>query len=189
MPEEPYWESLFDIPAILSWMELDRGQSVAELGCGYGTFTVPIAKAVEGVVYAFDIDPVMLARTRERAASLRVEYLERDVRADGFGVRADRVLLFNILHCDDPVGLLKQAAEALDLGGQIHVIHWQHRHTPRGPDLAIRPTPQQVIDWSSEARLELAGEVRELPPWHYGIKLHRGPACSGSANAVPSNAD
>ncbi|QDV74451.1 class I SAM-dependent methyltransferase [Botrimarina mediterranea] len=175
MPEETYWESLFDIPAILAWMNLDHRHSVAELGCGFGTFTIPIAKAIDGVVHAFDIDPVMLARTSERAASLRVECRERDVLADGFGVRADRVLLFNILHCDHPVRLLRLAAEALNLEGQIHVIHWQHRDTPRGPDLSIRPAPQQVIEWASEAGLSPVEEARELPPWHYGIKLRNRP--------------
>jgi SAM-dependent methyltransferase len=173
MPEETYWESLFDIPAILAWMDLSPTHSVAELGCGYGTFTVPIASAIEGVVYAFDIDPAMLARTREREATRRVECRRRDVLADGFGVRADRVLLFNILHCDNPIGLLMEAAEALTTDGQVHVIHWQHRDTPRGPDLAIRPKPHQVIEWASEAGLTPVEAVRELPPWHYGIKLRR----------------
>lgn len=174
MPEETYWESLFDIPAILAWMDLSPTHSVAELGCVYGTFTVPIASAIDGVVYAFDIDPAMLARTRERAATRRVECRRRDVLMDGFGVRADRVLLFNILHCDNPIGLLTVAAEALTADGQINVIHWQHRDTPRGPDLAIRPKPHQVIEWASETGLAPVEEVRELPPWHYGIKLRRG---------------
>lgn len=37
MPEEPYWEALFDVKLILDRLEIDgRLKNVVELGCGYG---------------------------------------------------------------------------------------------------------------------------------------------------------
>ncbi|NQU11895.1 class I SAM-dependent methyltransferase, partial [bacterium] len=40
MPEEAYWESLFDVPLILDRLGMDaRLGDVVEFGCGYGTFT------------------------------------------------------------------------------------------------------------------------------------------------------
>jgi hypothetical protein len=40
MPEEEYWESLFNVELILDRMGIDTTmRDVAELGCGYGTFT------------------------------------------------------------------------------------------------------------------------------------------------------
>ncbi len=110
MPDESYWESLFDVPLILSRLGIDRFQDVAELGCGYGTFTVPIAKAISGTVYTCDVDPAMIDRTQERAASLRVICEQRDVMEVGFGRQVDAVLMFNILHCEQPVRLLRHAA-------------------------------------------------------------------------------
>jgi hypothetical protein len=45
MPEEAYWNSLFDIPLIVKWLNVDtRIEPIVEIGCGYGTFTVPVAK-------------------------------------------------------------------------------------------------------------------------------------------------
>ena len=41
---------------------------VAEFGCGYGTFTIPAGPRSRGTVYAYDIDPEMVAATGERAA-------------------------------------------------------------------------------------------------------------------------
>src|SRR5918994_2539793 len=102
MPDEAYWESLFDVPLILSRLGVDRFHDVAELGCGYGTFTVPIAKAISGTLYTFDVDPAMIARTRERAVGLPIVCEQRDVMASGFGILVDCVLLFNILHCEQP---------------------------------------------------------------------------------------
>jgi SAM-dependent methyltransferase len=117
MPDESDWESLFDVPLILSRLGIGKCHDVAELGCGYGTFTVPIAKSISGTLYAFDIDPDMVFRTKERATSLPLACEQRDVMELGFGVTVDAVLLFNILHCEHPVELLCHAANALYVGG------------------------------------------------------------------------
>ena len=40
MPEECYWETLFNVELILNRLEInERHRDVVELGCGYGTFT------------------------------------------------------------------------------------------------------------------------------------------------------
>jgi SAM-dependent methyltransferase len=171
MPDESYWESLFDVPLILSKLGIDKFCDVAELGCGYGTFSIPVEKAIAGTLYTFDIDVKMVARTIERGAGLRIEANVRDVMELGFGVNVDAVLLFNILHCDEPVKLLRHASNAIDKQGEILVIHWRHDIlTPRGPANDIRPTPAQIVSWASEAGLN-ASETIDLPPWHYGMTL------------------
>ena len=156
MPEEAYWETLFDVPVILDRLDLAGCGDVAELGCGYGTFTVPIAQVSGGTVWTFDVDPAMLARTRERAAGLPIVCEHRDVMAEGFGVHVDCVLLFNILHCEHPIELLRHATKALNDGG---------------PSLDIRPRPEQLIQWAGEVDLEPIGGVIDLPPWHYGLRF------------------
>jgi SAM-dependent methyltransferase len=171
MPDEEYWESLFDVPLILSRLGIENCHDVAELGCGYGTFAIPIAKSISGTLYTFDVDPAMLARTRQRAAGLPIDCAHRDIMASGFGVYVDAVLLFNILHCERPVDLLRHAANALLVGGHVLVIHWRYDETPRGPDLSIRPRPEQIIEWARDADLEPVGDVIDLPPWHYGIRF------------------
>lgn len=171
MPDEVYWESLFDVPLILSRLGIDRFHNVAELGCGYGTFSVPIAKSISGTLYTFDVDPKMVARTRARANGLPLVCEMRDVMESEFGVNVDAVLLFNILHCDHPIDLLRHAANALNDGGQVLVIHWRFGETPRGPSLDIRPRPEQIIQWAADADLHPMGDVIDLPPWHYGINF------------------
>jgi len=171
MPDESHWESLFDVPLILSRLGVDQLHDVAEFGCGYGTFTVPVASAISGALYAFDIDPAMVARTRARAVGLPVICEQRDVMESGFGVEVDAVLLFNILHGERPVLLLRHAVNALYVGGQVLVIHWRHGETPHGPSLDIRPRPEQIIAWAADADLEPTGDVVDLPPWHYGLRF------------------
>lgn len=185
MPDERHWESLFDVPLILSRLDIGRFHDVAELGCGYGTFTVPIAKAISGTVYTFDVEPEMIARTNERAAGLRVVCDQRDVMESGFGVQVDAVLLFNILHCEQPLSLLRRAASALQPGGEVLVIHWRYGETPRGPNLDIRPRPEQIAEWAEHAGLKSVGHVIDLPPWHYGLRFAKAQAVNPQTKCGP----
>lgn len=169
MPEEAFWESLFDVPLVLARLDVDRFHDVAELGCGYGTFTIPVAHAIGGTLYTFDVDPAMIARTTVRSAGLRVVCSERDVMESGFGVAVDAVLLFNILHGERPVDLLRHAAAAAP---SVLAIHWRYSQTPRGPSLDIRPRPHQIAAWAQAAGLRASPAI-DLPPWHYGLELTR----------------
>lgn len=183
MPEETYWETLLDVPLILEGLGLSGLiGDVAELGCGYGTFTVPIARSIQGTLLALDVDPNMISRTRRRAEAARLGNVVcelRDVMQDGFGVETDSheaALLFNILHCEHPRALLREAARIVRPGGWVLVIHWRHDPaTPRGPALDIRPRPEQIMEWacSQLIGMELEGGVIDLPPWHYGLRFRR----------------
>lgn len=178
MPEEIYWESLFDIPLILDRLKIDRTvEHVAELGCGYGSFTLPVARRIQGVLFTFDIERAMVDRTLARASVEGVSNINatvRDVLATGFGLETeccDTVLLFNILHFPEPQNLMAETARLVRPGGRVLVIHWRSDiPTPRGPALEVRPRYNQVCDWATEARL-VAGSVLHLPPWHYGVVL------------------
>ncbi len=182
MPEEAYWETLFDVPLILDRLGVDaRLRDVVEFGCGYGTFTIPLAKRISGTVTTFDIDEAMIERTRQRAAAAgayNVVYVVRDVFAEGFGSEAgckDACLLFNILHCEEPVKLLAEAARVVRSGGAVLVIHWRYDpSTPRGPNMGVRPRPANIIEWAEQTGLlEAEGATIDLPPWHYGLRLRR----------------
>jgi len=186
MPPQEYWESLLDVPLILDRCAVGRHTSkVVELGCGYGTFTVPLAKRISGWVHAIDIDPQMTEITRRRAieAGLSNVHVEvRDVFDRGFGMEeasTDVVLLFNILHGEHPIDILREAARILRPGGRIAVIHWRTDiPTPRGPSADIRPDARQVTTWATETHLLSAdGEAFDLPPWHYGLTLLRTGRC------------
>jgi SAM-dependent methyltransferase len=180
MPEEAYWESLLDVPLILDRLGIDGTlRNVVELGCGYGTFTLPVARRISGIIETIDIDPAMVERTRQRAQEAGLTNLvcrQGDVLTDGFGGvpdERDACLLFNILHGEEPVRLLAEAARAVHSGGWVFVIHWRFDlATPRGPNLDVRPRPEQILDWASKtALLEPVGPVLDLPPWHYGLRL------------------
>src|SRR5215212_9264687 len=101
---------------------------VVEFGCGYGTFTIPAAKLTTGRVIALDIEPDMVAETLRKAQAARlsnVAGLVRDFIADGCAIpdgQAARAMLFNILHVENPVRLLREAYRILAPAGEVAMI-------------------------------------------------------------------
>ncbi len=149
MPPLEQWEALFDVRLILDRFALSG--EIAELGSGYGTFTLPLARRTSGVVHAIDIDPAMIRIVQERASAEQITNIDlqcRDVAAAGYGLKdasCDACLLFNILHCESPVELIRESARILRPGGALAVIHWRTDiETPRGPPSEIRPTAAMV---------------------------------------------
>lgn len=183
MPAEDYWESFFDADCIIRNLDCAKqgNESVVELGCGYGTFTIPVAKRTSGIVHAFDIEANMVDVVRRKAIEgglKNVQAVQRDFAVNGTGLAdasVDHVMVYNLLHLEEPVRLLTEAFRNLRPGGQVSIIHWKYDpSTPRGPSMSIRPRPEQCRAWAEEAGFEW---VRDKDftccCHHYGLLLRR----------------
>jgi ubiquinone/menaquinone biosynthesis C-methylase UbiE len=178
MPERDMWEKYFNPKNILATLGINSAMGdVAEFGCGYGTFTIPAAKIINGNIYALDIEPEMIRITGEEAKKQGLENVKvilRDFMTQGSGLQAesvDYVMLFNILHLENPDALLAEAKRILKKGGILSIIHWNHDPaTPRGPSMSIRPKPEDCIKWAKEAGFSDPKQY-DLKPFHYGIVL------------------
>lgn len=182
MPEEGLWKSFFSPDAIFDELELTGNmRDVVDFGCGYGTFTIPAAKRIQGTLHGFDVEPDMIETNRRYAKQQdlgNVRLYLRDFMADGTGLSdssVDYVMLFNILHAEDPVGLLSEAFRILHDGGTAGIMHWNYDpETPRGPPMNIRPRPEQCVLWAESAGFIIARKNIALPPYHYGIVAKKG---------------
>lgn len=183
MPPEEMWHTFFSPRETLLALGLRADMTdVVDLGCGYGTFTIPAAEIVErGIVYAFDIEPDMIAATRGKARQRNlssVQLHQRDFASDGTGLpdaSADYVMLFNILHAEERGQLLTEAFRLLREGGTLGIMHWNYDSTtPRGPSMDIRPKPEQCTAWAEDAGFVIVQPLVDLPPYHYGIVTKKG---------------
>ncbi len=177
MPDQDMWESFFCPSATLQKMGLNRDcHKVVDFGCGYGTFSIPAAQITKGVVYAVDIDDgfISVCERKAKEAGLHTVICEqRDFILNGVSLAdntVDYAMLFNILHAENPVSILREAYRVLLPFGKAGVIHWNYdRTTPRGPSMNIRPRPEQCQAWIKQAGFELIQPHINLPPYHYGI--------------------
>lgn len=184
MPEEAYWASFFEPEAILDRLLLARSgcYHVVEFGCGYGTFTLPAAKRTSGRVTALDIEPAMVRLVEQRAQAAGISNVRaalRDFVEQGTGVEdgsQGNAMVFNLLHIEEPLALLREAYRSLQPGGILSVIHWRSDiETPRGPPLAIRPRPEQCARWLTETGFNSVVHVDlgVAAPYHFGLLAQR----------------
>ena len=176
MPEESMWSRFFDPEIILQQMGVTSDlYSIVDLGCGFGTFSIPASKIVTGKVHAFDIDNEMIRQLKEKIELQNISNIElhlHDFIAEGSGLpinSVDYIMLFNILHHDNPVQIMNEVYRILKPGKCAGIIHWRSDiRTPRGPQLDIRPTPEQCKRWALESGFSIHKELI-LEPYHFGI--------------------
>jgi ubiquinone/menaquinone biosynthesis C-methylase UbiE len=179
MPEETYWNSLFDIPRIVDWLHLKNiSDPIVEIGCGYGTFTIPVAQETRESLYAIDIEPTMIETTQRKillAHVHNVQLILRDIIEQGTGLDSNStgmVLLFNILHFHGQKDILEEATRILRPSGVIAIIHWRKDiETPRGPALHLRPDQKMILDSIAGLDLVFHGNTKFLEPYHWGMQL------------------
>jgi ubiquinone/menaquinone biosynthesis C-methylase UbiE len=187
MPDADWWQALRPDPAeILVEMGVEPGGIAIDLCCGDGLFTVPLARIAK-LVYAIDIDPVMLDRARSRVAEACAGNC-KFVAADAMAVDAvvpepvDYILLANTFHgVLDQLGLARAVAALLKPKGLFGMINWRRRPReetvvlgpPRGPKTEMRIEANDVAATVQPAGLLLNRTV-ELPPYHYGVVFQGG---------------
>ncbi len=182
MPDEEIWRGFFDADTVLRKLGLTSAcRNVVDFGCGYGTFTIPAARIVSGTVYAVDIEPGMRELTRRKAETAclpNVEVRHRDFLIEGSGLpdaSVDYAMLFNILHAEERIAILREAWRVLKEDGKLAIIHWNYDpSTPRGPSMEIRPRPEQCRSWAEQIGFGLLHPgLIDLPPYHYGFVFTR----------------
>jgi ubiquinone/menaquinone biosynthesis C-methylase UbiE len=181
MPAENVWESFFNVDKILHELQINSDiNDLAEIGCGYGTFTLPSAKKISGNLFAFDIEEEMLDIVKQILynESVRNVILEhRDILTKTTGLAdnsVDYVMLFNILHHESPIDFLDEAHRILKPNGKVGILHWRSDvETPRGPHLTIRPRPDQILLLIDKEKFSLLKGPAVIEPYHFGLMLSK----------------
>jgi 2-polyprenyl-3-methyl-5-hydroxy-6-metoxy-1,4-benzoquinol methylase len=136
-----------------------RGQTVVDIGCGPGYFTLPAAGMVgpHGTVYAVDTQPEMVEACRRRVAEAGVRNVEVRLSSpahvplpDGI---AGRVLISLVLHeADNPTALLREARRLLEPGGEVALVELREETGPPG---APRLSAKEVASAAAAAGLRV----------------------------------
>ncbi|CAM3173845.1 class I SAM-dependent methyltransferase [Sporolactobacillus spathodeae] len=182
MPDEQLWTTFYSPEQILAQLDVNQNvHSLVDLGCGYGTFLLPAARLIRGMAIGIDIEPLMIERCKQKAQAQHLKNITLlcvDISTsstkilDDYKGTINYITLFNILHCEQPIPLLKNAYKLLNNKGKVGVIHWKQEKTPRGPSMAIRPTPETICAWAERVGLHFVKYI-ELPPYHFGLLFEK----------------
>ena len=108
---------------------IDRGQTVLDIGCGPGTFTIAMAKIVgeNGKIIAVDVQDEMLQIVRKKAAQegLDSRIITHKTGPDGIGIseKVDFALAFYMVHeVPDAQAFLKEISNLLKPKGKLLIV-------------------------------------------------------------------
>ena len=178
--ERKEWQ---DPDKILSQLGVKTGMIAADLACGPGYFTIPMARAVgkDGIVYAVDSSTVMLGYLSSNIAHSKIgkkiiNVIESDITETRItSSSVDFVLLANILHdVQDRTRLFSEIRRITKQDSELIVIDWKKEDTGLGPPVEIRLTESESRKILHENGYEVTQSI-EAGPYHYGLVFKKSP--------------
>ena len=147
---------------VMDALEIADGFRVADVGAGGGWFTIRLARRVgpQGVVYAEDIQPEMIASIEQR---VKREDLGNVITKAGTASDPNLPPGLNaVLMVDtypqirDQIGMLKHIAAALAPNGKLGIVDFKPDGAGGpGPDLSERISPEVIKKQAAAAGLKL----------------------------------
>lgn len=158
---------------LLASLGVKPGQTVCDLGCGNGFYTLSLAKLVgpKGRVLAVDIQPEMLELLNDRAESrgaTNVETIEGTINDPRLPSGAiDLVLLVDVYHeFSHPPEMLAAIRQSLKPTGRVALVEFR----TEDPDVPIKPlhkmSQAQCLKEFEANAFKLVGQFDELPWQH-----------------------
>ena len=163
-----------EVPRLLELLELKPGMTVADVGAGFGAWTMRLARAIgpSGRVYATDLGAAQLAALRDATARERlnnVTIIEGAVSSTNLpALCCDAILIRDAYHhFTQPDALIKSLAASLKPGGRLAVIDFPPRPSTEVPagvpaNRGGHGVPSDVVE--REVRGELT-HVRTITAW------------------------
>lgn len=135
---------------ILRTIEIKPRFAVADVGCGSGFFTLPLARKVARV-YAVDVQKEMLESLEQKIRSLKIQNIEpllaRENEIPLGSKSVDLLVSINTLHeFDDKERMVMEMGRILKQGGKALIADWKKENTGFGPPVAIRVSREQAVD-------------------------------------------
>lgn len=170
-----------DCETMLAALHLQPGQTVCDMGCGNGFYTLPMAKLVGkgGRVIAVDIQREMLGLLKDRAAAEKVDNIEYvlgtvvDPRLEPNSV--DLVLMVDVYHeFSRPEEMLRAIRASLKPTGRVALVEFR-MEDPRVPIKKLhKMSKTQILKEFEPHGFKLVEQFDELPWQHLMFFERRG---------------
>lgn len=119
---------------VVEALRLKPGMAIADLGSGSGYFTRRFVEAVTdtGIVYAIDVEPEMLAYTKDSIVHLHISYTAEFILARPDNPKlpyqsVDLLFICNTFHhLEDRTKYMSDVKSALKPGGRVAIVDFYH---------------------------------------------------------------
>lgn len=167
-----------DTHGLLSLIPILHHHQVADIGCGPGFFTIPLAKYLfDGKVYALDIQQEMLDATREGINGVNLTNVElllseekrlplEDNSLDG------ALMAFVLQEANSRTALLQEIWRCLRKSGWLTILEWHKAKTNSGPPQKQRIEPDKMLAMAKKQGFRLSAR-RDINPDQYMLMLKK----------------
>ena len=161
---------------VLSLCPVNPRDTVADIGCGPGYFTLPLAKLlINGKVFALDTSDEMIEACQSRLDEARMGNVEvmkcgeydfplPPASVDGL------FIAFVVHHPDDRERFLTAVKTILKTGGWCFILEWHKKETESGPPQERRITPDELRQFAQNSGFRVQGS-RDINEEHYMMTL------------------
>ena len=174
-------KEILDSNRVLSTIELKKGDTFLDAGCGDGYISLAASKIVgeEGKVYAVDVWEESIDAFKEKIESENIKNIEaavaditQKIPVDDESI--DILYMGNVLHGfienNEVETVMKEIKRAIKQGGSFSVVEFKKEESTHGPPLHVRITPEEVEEVVKNYGFTVK-KVEEVGIYHYTIIL------------------
>ncbi|WP_064093059.1 class I SAM-dependent methyltransferase [Rossellomorea aquimaris] len=173
---DPKRQQIVPVERVLELLQLQKDDIVADLGCGNGYLTLPIAEVVETKVQAVDLQQEMLEYLQHRAKEAGIEnitYEKSSLEYLSFNKGTlDKIISAFVLHeVPDLVKVFQDLNEMLKEDGLWVILDWEAVESEMGPPLHERIPSEELAQQLKAAGFQTS--VGHLHPSVYFIVVRK----------------
>lgn len=177
--DNPKRREMLPIEKIVNEIELDSNDKFADIGCGIGFFSIPVAKKINeaGMVYALDVESEMIEEVNQRIQENHLTNV-KTILTDGYDFKLEddsvsKALISTVLHeIGDKKRFVQEASRILERNGKIAIIEWIKRETDWGPPISHRVGSEEIKQILKDCSFEKITEL-ELNKYFYIITANK----------------
>lgn len=158
--DSPERKKILPTNKALNLIGVQQGMKIADVGCGTGYFTLPMAEIVgeEGRLFAIDISEEMLQETKKRAEEAGYNHIELVRSAENsFNLKdktVDMVFTSTVLHeVSHPENFLSECKRIMKEEGSVIILDWNKVEGEMGPPIHKRISVEELEVFGEKAGL------------------------------------
>ena len=167
-----------DTYRLLSMIPVLPHHVVADIGCGPGYFTIPLAKYLfDGKVFALDVQQEMLDAAKEALQAINLTNVEVVLSEEEKLPLEDECLdgtlaAFVLQEAENPTALLEEARRCLRKSGWLVLLEWHKRKTEEGPPVRQRIEEKKLRTMAEKVGFRF-GSRRDLNGAQYMLLMRK----------------